>query len=98
MAITDRLRYTVIEVNSNTILARDLVAVQSEFTANLSAPSDMKLEIAQGESTASARGINWKNWGHWIICECEMSKLILKVGICNWLSLDLWDIRKTFPG
>jgi hypothetical protein len=32
----------------------------------------MKLEIAQGESTASARGINWKNWGHWIICECEI--------------------------
>ena len=72
MAITDRLRYTVLEMNTNEILSRNLVAIDSKFTAYLSAPCEIRMEIAQGETTASAQGIDWKNWGQWIVCECQV--------------------------
>lgn len=67
--ITDRLRFTVIEVNTNNILTRDLVVKQPEVTVNLSGPSRVSFSIDQGQQYTSSYGIDWKNYGQWIIPE-----------------------------
>ena len=69
--ITDRLRFTVFEVNTNRILARDLVVKDPQVISNLSAPSSMMFKVAQGEQYASSNNISWKNWGQWVVCEQE---------------------------
>lgn len=71
--ITDRLRFTVIQVNTNTILARDLVVQEPTVMVNLSAPSRCSFKIPQSEQYDSAAGIEWKTWGQWIIPEIEIS-------------------------
>lgn len=70
--ITDRMRHTVIEVNSNKILSRDLVTKETEIQINLSAPSRMAFKIPRSEQWGSAANIKWKNWGQWIITEQEI--------------------------
>lgn len=72
MSITDRLRFTIIEVNTNKILSRDLVVTQPQVMKNLSGPSRISFKIPQGEQIASAAGIKWKNWGQWVITEIEI--------------------------
>lgn len=72
--ITDRLRFTVIEVNTNEILTRDLVVKEPEVTVQLSAPSRSAFKVDQGQRFESAFGIKWKNWGQWIIPELETSQ------------------------
>jgi hypothetical protein len=69
----DRLRFTIIEVNTNNILTRDLVVKEPEVTVQLSAPSRCGFKIDQGQAQIgqSAYGINWKNYGQWIIPEIE---------------------------
>lgn len=67
----DRLRFTIIQVNTNDILTRDLVVKEPEVTVNLSAPSIVSFKVDQGEQGASAYGIEWKNYGQWIIPEIE---------------------------
>lgn len=69
--IIDRMRFTVIEVNTNTILATDLVVKEPILTLNLSSPAKLGFSIDQGQQYASAFGIEWKNWGQWIIPEIE---------------------------
>lgn len=69
--ITDRLRFTVIEVNTNEILTRDLVVKEPEVIVNLTAPSHVGFKIDQGQQQSSAYGIDWKSWGQWIIPELE---------------------------
>lgn len=69
--ITDRLRFTVIEINSDQILTRDLVVKEPQVTVRLSAPSSSSFKIDQGQQYTSAMGIEWKNWGQWIIPEIE---------------------------
>jgi len=70
-SILDRIRWTVIEVNSNEILTRDLVVKEPEVQVNLSAPSIVSFKIDQGQQQSSAYGINWKNYGQWIVPEIE---------------------------
>jgi hypothetical protein len=72
MTITDRLRFSVIEANTNNILARDLVVKEPRPRANLSAPSTIQFKMDQTESVRSSSGINWKNWGLYIVCEIEI--------------------------
>lgn len=67
--ITDRIRFTVIEVNTNNVLARDLIVKEPSVTINLSAPSRTAFSIDQSQRYGSAEGIEWKNWGQWIIPE-----------------------------
>ena len=69
--ITDRMRFTVIEANSNEILTRDLVVKEPSVIINLSAPSHLSFSIDQGQRNSSAYGINWKSWGHIIVPEIE---------------------------
>lgn len=71
--ITDRLRFTVIEVNTNVVLTRDLVVQEPEVMWRLSAAAIVSFKIAPGEATKSAYGINWKTWGQWIITEMEFN-------------------------
>ena len=71
--ITDRLRFTVLQVNSDEILSRDLVVQEAEVMVSLSGPSRCSFKIPQGEQTASAYGINWKTWGQWIVPEIELN-------------------------
>src|ERR1700759_2587960 len=71
--ITDRLRWTVIEANTNRILARDLIVKNPTVVRNLSAPATIQLKISQGEATASAIGIDFSlPWGQVIIAEIEV--------------------------
>ena len=67
--ITDRLRFTVIEVNTNNILTRDLVVKEPEVMVNLSGASRSAFKIDSGQRYGSSSGINWKSWGQWIIPE-----------------------------
>lgn len=69
--IVDRLRFTVLEVNTNTILTRDLVVKEAEVMTNLSGASRCGFKIDQGQRFGSSYGINWKSWGQWIIPEIE---------------------------
>lgn len=69
--ITDRLRHTVIEVNSNKILSRDLISKETQVKANLSAPARVSMKIDRGQQFASSAGIEWKSWGQFIVSELE---------------------------
>lgn len=69
--ITDRLRWTVIEANTQRILARDLVVKQPQNVRNLSAPGQVQFKISQGEQDASAFGINFQPMGQHIVTEIE---------------------------
>lgn len=70
--ITDRLRFTVIEANTDAILARDLVVKEPKVRVNLSSPSTIQFKMVQTESVKSAAGINWKRNGQCIVCEIEI--------------------------
>lgn len=70
--ITDRTRFTVLEVNTDKILTRDLVVTEPQMSRNLSAPSNVVFKLKQGEQYASSAGIDWKKWGQWIIPETEV--------------------------
>lgn len=70
--ITDRLRWSVIEANTGRILARDLVVMQPQVVRNLSAPAQMQFKVTQGESDASAFGVDFKPMGQHVIAEIEV--------------------------
>lgn len=90
MTITDRLRFTVIEVNSNTVLTRDLVVLEPQVMKSLSGPARIQFKIPQSEMMASAAGIEWKNWGQWIVCEMEInhSPVIFACGVVTDNKID----------
>jgi len=67
--IIDRMRFTVIQVNTNTILTRDLVVKEPEVIINLSGASRSAFKIDSGQRYGSSEGIDWKSWGQWIIPE-----------------------------
>lgn len=67
--IIDRMRFTVIQVNTNTILTRDLVVKEPEVMTNLSGASRSAFKIDSGQRYGSSEGIDWKSWGQWIIPE-----------------------------
>lgn len=71
--ITDSTRFTVIRVNTNEVLARDLVVMEPQMQRNLSAPANLSFKIKRGEQYASSSGITWKQWGQWIIPETEIN-------------------------
>lgn len=83
--ITDRIRWTVIEANTNEILARDLNVVEPLITENLSASSSMQFKLLPTEQHRSSEGINWKSWGQIVVAEVEVNyvKEIFAVGIVN---------------
>jgi len=70
--ITSRLRFTVIKVNTDVILTRDLVVKEPEVTIGLSTPSRCTFKIPQGEQYNSSWGIDWKTWAYWIVPEIEI--------------------------
>lgn len=67
--ITDRMRFTVIEANTDEILARDLTPKEYSITVNLSAPTQLTMSIDAGEKYASAANVEFTEWGQWIIPE-----------------------------
>lgn len=88
--ITDRLRITVIECNTNIILARDVVCKDVTPMKKLSGPSYLTLIVPFQESTLSAIGIEWKRWSQWIICEIEIDGVreIFSAGIITSRKID----------
>lgn len=88
--ITDRIRFTVIKVNSDEILSRDLIVMEPEVIINLSAPSRSAFKIPQTEQYASASGIQWKTWGQWIVPEIEIAgvRKCLGAQIVNRVDID----------
>lgn len=88
---TDRIRFTVIKVNTNEILSRDLVVKEPEVMMNLSGPSRTTFKIDQGEQSASSYGIEWKTWGQWIIPEIEtdlFGKICLGAQLVTHMQID----------
>lgn len=73
MTITDRTRITVIQVNTNEILSRDLVVKELQVIRNLSSAAMISFSIPMGEQSASAYGIDFKQWGQWLIPETEIN-------------------------
>lgn len=71
--ITDRLRFTVIEVNTNRILTRDLVVKEPKVRPQLSAPATIDFKIDQNEQMLSSRGIGWKINGQLVVVEIEIN-------------------------
>lgn len=88
--ITDRVRFTIIKVNTNEIVARDLVVKESMVMVSLSAPSRCTFKIPQSEQYSSAAGIDWKTWGFWIIPEIEIGgvRKCLGAQLVNKLNID----------
>jgi len=88
--ITDRMRHTIIEVNTNKILTRDLTATEVQLQMNLSSPARISFKVPQSQRYDSAYGINWKNWGQWIITEIEIDgeQRILSCCVVNQAKLD----------
>ncbi|AHG24419.1 minor tail protein [Mycobacterium phage Oaker] len=70
--ITDKLRFTILEANTNEILSRDLVVKEPQVTAQLSAPSMISFRVPKGEQATSSAGIEWKSWGQWVVAEMEI--------------------------
>ena len=73
--ITDRLRFTVMEMNTNKILTRDLIVMEPQVMSALSGPSQVNFKIPQAEQFSSSWGIEWKCWGQWIIVELEIDNV-----------------------
>lgn len=71
--ITDHLRFTVFEANTNRVLSRDLVVKEPHVVKNLSAPSSIEFKIPLSESVGSSAGIRWKSWGQWVLAELEVN-------------------------
>jgi hypothetical protein len=71
--VIDRMRISVIEVNTNHILTRDLVVVEPMLVRTLSAPCHIEFKIPASEEFRSSSGINWKNWGQWVVAEIEVN-------------------------
>ena len=71
MPILDRMRFTVIEANTDEILSRDLTPKEYELTVHLSAPTQLSMSVDAGEKYASAAGINFTKYGQWVIPELE---------------------------
>ena len=88
--ITDRLRWSVIEANTEKILAYDLIVLEPEVYVALSGPSRMAFKIPPGEAQASASGIDWKNWGQWVVCDIEIDHIqrVLAYGIVTDNKID----------
>ncbi len=88
--ITDRIRFTILNANSNQIVARDLVVMEPEVIVSLSAPSRCTFKIPQSEQYGSAAGINWKTWGQWIVPEIEIAgvRKCLGAQIVNKCTID----------
>lgn len=70
--ITDRLRFSVIQVNTNEILTRDLVVKEPQVTKQLSGASIVAFRIPREEQYASSAGIDWRAWAYWVVCEMEI--------------------------
>ena len=70
--ITDKMRFTVIEMNTNEILSRDLVVKEPQVMGQMSAPSMINFKVPRGEQYGSSYAINWKSWGQWVIAELEI--------------------------
>ena len=70
--ITDRLRFTVMEMNTNKILTRDLIVMEPQVMGALSGPSLVNFKIPQAEQFNSSWGIKWQAWGQWVIVELEI--------------------------
>lgn len=70
--ITDRLRWTVIEANTDNILARDLNVMEPEVQVNLSAPSQCAFKLQPIEQYRSAKGIRFGSGRQMIVCEIEV--------------------------
>ena len=73
MTITDRIRFTAIQCNTDEILARDLVAKNARFRVNLSASCDITFTMDKNEYVVSAAGIEWKAWSLWIVADLEIN-------------------------
>jgi len=88
--ITDRMRFTVLQANTDVILSRDLVVKDPQIAINLSAPSSMEFVIPQGEFFASSYGINWQTWGQVVIAEIEIdgARKVFAVGIVTDQTVD----------
>lgn len=88
--ITDRLRFTVIEANTNTVLTRDLVVREPQVMMRLSGPSHCMFKVPQGEQYFSSLGIDWKTWGYLIVPEIEINevKRCLGAQIVNKADID----------
>lgn len=67
IGITDRIKFSVIKVNTNEIITNDLLYTDATVTVNLSAPSRSQIKIPEPEQYLSAAGIDWKTWGYWIV-------------------------------
>lgn len=75
MSITDRLRFAVIEANTNVVLTRDLIVKEPKVMKALSGPCHIEFKIPQTEMVKSAQGIQWKNYGQWIVCDMEIDNV-----------------------
>ena len=88
--ITDRIRFTVIEMNTNKILTRDLVVMEPQVMAALSGPAQVNFKIPQAEQFSSSWGIEWKCWGQWVVVEMEIANVrrIVACTITNDVKID----------
>lgn len=85
--ITDRLRFSVMEMNTNIILSKNLNVKEPQVMAALSGPAQVNFKIAYGESQLSSKGIKWEAWGQWIITELEVDG-VRKVVACTMVNED----------
>lgn len=88
--ITDRIKFTIIQVNSNEILTDDLLYTDAQVMVNLSAPSRCTIKVPQPEQFRSAAGIDWKTWGQWIIPEIGIGnqRKFLGAQLVNRIDID----------
>lgn len=67
--ITDKVRLTVIEINTNIVKARNVVAKGVKVGGNLTGPSVLQFSVSQYEKNNSCQGIEWGRFRYWVIAE-----------------------------
>lgn len=72
--ITDKIKFSVIKVNSNEVITTNLLFTDAMVQVNLSGPSRCTVKIPQPEQYKSAQGIEWKTWGYWLVPEIEIGQ------------------------
>jgi hypothetical protein len=81
--ITDRVRWSVIQANTNQIMTHDLNVMEPEIMINLSGPSRMAFKLLPTEEKRSSFGIDWKTLGHVVVANIEIDYVeqIFAVGV-----------------
>lgn len=98
--ITDRIKFSVIKVNTNQVITNDLLFTDAMVQVNLGSPSRCTIKIPQPEQYISSSNINWKTWAYWLIPEIGIGgqRKFLGAQLVNRVDVDPQSGELTLEG